>query len=683
VRRFLCNRKRLIELADLPSSIIMNNALLPGDQERLNLALSSAHIGTWEWNVHTDLMWWDEQMHTLFGVTAGAFTGHSKDFFVLLYEEDRERARGEIARTLRDCAEFDGEFRTVRPSDGSMHFLRMRWKVHYDEKAKMSRIIGVAWDITERRSTELALAKERKLLSTLMEHLPDNIYFKDLDSRFISVNRAMARWAGFNDPIDMIGKCDQDLFTSEHALRALEDEREIIRTGKPLINREEKETWLDREDTWVSTTKMPLLDANGQIIGTFGLSRDITQLKKLEHALSGERNLLRSVINNIPDPIFVKNSEGRYVLDNLAHRHSVGKRHEEEIIGKTVFDFFSESSARNFSGIDETILKSGVPMINFEEEAIWPDGTSRWLLTTKVPLRDEAQTVIVCIKRDITERKRADKEVERLTQELLAKNKALQEDLEMARELQSALLPQHFPCFPRHATRQESAVRFYHFFQPSMIVSGDFFDVLDISDDKAGLFICDVMGHGVRAALVAATIRSLLTELRPLWTDPGEFLVRINRALVDMLKNSTTTVFASAFYMMADLSSGELCYSNAGHPYPLRVTHIADSAESAPLNGDLPGPALGLIGSVKYRTSRCDLSPRDVILLFTDGLFEVEGLGGLLYDYQQLSSAVKNRANLPTPELCHSLIDEVQQFSADRRFNDDVCLVAMEIERKK
>jgi PAS domain S-box-containing protein len=115
---------------------IMNNALLSGDQDRLNLALNSAHMGTWEWDVHTDLIWWDEQMHTLFGLAAGAFTGRSEDFFVLLHEEDRERARGEIVRTMRDCAEFDGEFRTVRPSDGSVHFLRMRWKVHYDKTAR-------------------------------------------------------------------------------------------------------------------------------------------------------------------------------------------------------------------------------------------------------------------------------------------------------------------------------------------------------------------------------------------------------------------------------------------------------------------------------------------------------------------------------------------------------------------
>jgi PAS domain S-box-containing protein len=155
----------------------MNNALFSSEQNRLNLALSSARIGTWEWDIRTDVVWWDDQMRTLFGLAADSFTGRSEDFFVTLHEEDRERARAEIARTIKDCTESDGEFRTVRPSDGSVRFLRMRCKVHYDENAKVSGIIGVAWDITERRSAELALAKERKLLATLMEHLPDHIYF--------------------------------------------------------------------------------------------------------------------------------------------------------------------------------------------------------------------------------------------------------------------------------------------------------------------------------------------------------------------------------------------------------------------------------------------------------------------------------------------------------------------------
>jgi sigma-B regulation protein RsbU (phosphoserine phosphatase) len=218
-----------------------------------------------------------------------------------------------------------------------------------------------------------------------------------------------------------------------------------------------------------------------------------------------------------------------------------------------------------------------------------------------------------------------------------------------------------------------------------MIVSGDFFDVLDIADDKAGLFICDVMGHGVRAALVAAIVRSVVSEFRPLWTRPGDLLATINRALLDAFKNSDITLFASAFYIVADLSKGQLRYAGAGHPSPLHFARAAnDSAATAsPLMGARSGPALGLFPEMKYETSRRKLSPHDVVLLFTDGLFEVEGSGGQLYDYQKLLKAVGNRTALPVAELCRSLIAEVQQFSATQSFDDDVCLVAMEIDRLK
>ena len=294
------------------------------------------------------------------------------------------------------------------------HVMRMRSRPYRDDNANVSRIVGVAWDVTERRKTELSLAKERNLLKTLMDNLPHAIYFKDLDSRFVAVSRALTHSFGKTDPVEIIGKTDHDFFSTEHAEGALADERKIIRTGKPIVDYEEKETWPDRDDTWVSTTKMPLRDAQGKIIGTFGISRDITA------------------------------------------------------------------------------------------------------------------------------KKRAAEKLARLTEELRAKNESLEQDLEMARELQSSLLPQRFPNFPHHANDEHSAVHFYPIFRPSMIVSGDFFDVFDISDEKAGLFICDVMGHGVRAALVAAIVRSVVTELRPLWTRPGELLIALNRALLATFRNSET-----------------------------------------------------------------------------------------------------------------------------------------------
>ncbi|MGB7789958.1 MAG: SpoIIE family protein phosphatase [Terrimicrobiaceae bacterium] len=529
------------------------------EQERLSLALSSAEIGTWDWDVPAGVIWWDERMHALFGLAPATFKGDYEGFLALIHHEDRGRVRDEFTRTIEARAPLDTQFQVAKPVLDGGRVIRMRSSVHCDDKSQIQRIVGVAWDITERRKAELSLAKERNLLSTLMENLPHRIYFKDLDSRFIVVSRACSEWHGFKDPGDMIGKSDGDLFSTEHADAALADEREIIRTGNPIVDYEEKETRPDSEDTWASTTKMPLRDAEGHIIGTFGISRDIT------------------------------------------------------------------------------------------------------------------------------EKKRAAEKLAQLAEELRAKNQSLEQDLEMARELQSALLPQRFPNFPHNATEEDSAVRFYPFFRPSMVVSGDFFDVLDIADDKAGLFICDVMGHGVRAALVAAIVRSVVSELRPLWTKPGELLVAINRSLLGTFKNSEITLFASAFCLVADLSRGQLRYANAGHPNPLHFTRGENGsvAVALPLKGPRSGPALGLFEGAMYETVHCQLSPRDVVLLFTDGLFEVEGSGGQLYDYQKLSRAVCDRTELPVPELCRSVIDEVQRFSATQAFNDDVCLVAMDIDRIK
>ncbi len=259
----------------------MSNTHRDSEADRVNLALSAAEMGTWDLDVPAAVMWWDDRMHSLFGLAPGAFSGNYEDFLGFLHVEDREKIRGEFAReSAVGTTGMDTEFRVSWLSDGSEHVVRMRSRPYCDDNAKVSRIVGVAWDITERRETELALAKERNLLTTLMENLPHNIYFKDLDSRFIMVSRALTYLFGKTDPAELIGKTDRDFFTTEHAERALADEREIMRTGIPIIDYEEKETWPNKEDTWVSTTKMPLRDTQGKIIGTFGISRDFTEKKR-------------------------------------------------------------------------------------------------------------------------------------------------------------------------------------------------------------------------------------------------------------------------------------------------------------------------------------------------------------------------------------------------------------------
>ena len=136
-------------------------------------------------------------------------------------------------------------------------------------------------EIDERKRVEKLLTREQYLLKSLLDNLPERIYFKDTDSRFQRISKSHAEAFGLNDPARAVGKTDFDFFSEEHARMAYEDEQEIIRTGKPL-SKEEKETWPDRPDTWVLTTKVPLRDEKGKIIGTFGISRDITERKRAE-----------------------------------------------------------------------------------------------------------------------------------------------------------------------------------------------------------------------------------------------------------------------------------------------------------------------------------------------------------------------------------------------------------------
>jgi sigma-B regulation protein RsbU (phosphoserine phosphatase) len=533
---------------------IGNEELSRRNDDQLYLALSSARMGTWDWYLLDRSMQWDERMHALFGLAPSTFGGRYEQFLQIIHAEDRRQVAGEFAQAVKRRAEYDGEFRVVWPTDGSVHTLKARSKVVCDNQGKPVLVTGVSWDVSERSQMENALARERFLLKTLMDTLPDHIYFKDRESRFIAVNRATASLFGFEDPADVLGKTDADLFAREHAQTALHDEQEILRTGQPLVNLEEKETWPDGHETWVSTSKLLLRDPNGHIIGTFGLSRDITEKKRAEEKLAA------------------------------------------------------------------------------------------------------------------------------LARELGEKNEALEQDLEMARELQQAMLPHRYPHFSLHASKEEIAVRFYHFYQPSMSVSGDFFQVLKLSDTSAGIFICDVMGHGVRAALVASTVSALVGQLRDYLGEPGEFLCRLNRALRSTLEYyREAPLFASAFYLLADLEKGELRYANAGHPNPLRIHRERDRTDTYPLNGSEHGPALGLFDDALYPNSHCELSPHDTLLLFTDGLYEVEGPTGDIYEYRRLLEAVSRRRDLPAFQLCHEVIEEVQSFSAGRHFSDDACLVAMEV----
>ncbi len=264
--------------------------------------------------------------------------------------------------------------------------------------------------------------------------------------------------------------------------------------------------------------------------------------------------------------------------------------------------------------------------------------------------------------------------------ELREQNAQMETDLKMAHELQIALLPQQFPSIPRGALETESAIKFSSFYYPMAEVSGDFFTVDRLSDTAVAVFIADVMGHGVRAGLITAMLRALVEKFSAAAADPAAMLTKINDSLFAILKNTDSNLFVTGFYLVADAARSRILYANAGHPEPLLLHRMRGELESISAQAS-GGPVLGLFDQAQYRNCECPMAVDDFIMLFTDGLFEVEAPDDKIYSRERLMAAVRERVRLPSAKLIAELFGEIRQFSKRTEFSDDVCLIGLDVTR--
>ncbi len=244
------------------------------------------------------------------------------------------------------------------------------------------------------------LAHEQMLLRMLMDNMPDTIYFKDTQSRFTRVNRAQAEVLGLKSTDQAIGKSDSDFFAAEHAQAALADERRILESGEGLIGKTERIRRAEGQFRWVTATKVAMRDTSGKAVGLVGISRDVTEQVRAER-------LLHNLVESLPDLVYVKDTQGCYVVDNVTHRAFLGMRTVEDIVGKTVFDFYPRDLAERIKADDEAVLVAKIPVLNREEQFTNHRGEKTTVLTSKVPYRDEQGNIagLVCVSRIVGERK--------------------------------------------------------------------------------------------------------------------------------------------------------------------------------------------------------------------------------------------------------------------------------------
>jgi len=516
--------------------------------ERLELALRAAHEGIWDW--------WTDRQDIYYSRRILEFLEcgkqHAPNLFLPPHAGIHPQERRDFELTLAQALQDGGpEILTVdariQTGSGAWRWLRICGTVVRSRAGKAIRIVGSMIDISRRKAAEEQVEDERFLLGQLLEHIPDHVYFKDCDSRFVMVNKGMAAWMGHATGAELIGKHDRDFFDENHWKPAENDEHHIIATGQPITGKVERETWRQGDDTWVVTSKFPWRDRHGQIKGTFGVSSDVTKLVK------------------------------------------------------------------------------------------------------------------------------AQREASHLARQLQQKNQAYEEELHLAREIQHALTTREFPSV---ATAQ-SQLGFGSRYIPITGLAGDFFEVIRVRDDCASFLICDVMGHGVRAALIVAMLRGLLEKQRAQADDPGAFLHGLNDGLTAILERAGTTMFATAFYGLIDLGAATFSYACAGHPGP--IIDGPEGLRQIATQRHEKGPGLGLLGSSTYPTVTMPVASIKRMLLFTDGILEVENANGEPFAENRLMEIIARHSQHGLDELLDNILTGVLAFSPTPHFDDDVCLLGVDI----
>jgi len=255
------------------------------------------------------------------------------------------------------------------------------------------------------------------------------------------------------------------------------------------------------------------------------------------------------------------------------------------------------------------------------------------------------------------------------------------EELKLASEVQQAILAKKIPSLPTNLTNKINSKYCADFAVthiPMHGLAGDFYEAIPISETKMGILLCDVMGHGVRASLIVAMIRGLISKEQGSASSPEEFLASLNSGLCHILIKAGITMFSTAIYCVIDVDAGSLTMANAGHPMPI----IKNGANYKLLDSksNETGTALGLVSVSDYKPTTIPLSDLDEIIFYTDGIYEVIdakdqelGVNSLVEllntDLHQEESTIENLSRI------------AKEHSHDQQFNDDVCLLGVSIKQ--
>jgi len=262
------------------------------------------------------------------------------------------------------------------------------------------------------------------------------------------------------------------------------------------------------------------------------------------------------------------------------------------------------------------------------------------------------------------------KALERLNQELAGRNRELEQNIAMAQRLQGALLPQHYP--------RVKNMSFCHLYAPADVVSGDFFQITPMSGERAAIFLCDVSGHGIRAALITSILKAVFDYVYLEDKNASQILSDINSRFRSVLGQLAPQIYATGSLLIVNGEDSTVTVASAGHACPFLICKREMTCDLLMAERDI-GPALGFFADPDYSHKEQKLHRGDIVLCFTDGVYEVPNSEGETFGLERLSELVASNARLIPRDLIQKIISETDAFRGFGKRPDDICLVAVEV----
>jgi PAS domain S-box-containing protein len=569
------------------------------------------------------------------------------------------------------------------------------------------------------------LKKERYMLHLLLDNSPDSIYFKDRESRFICISRALAGLFGLHDPSQAVGKTDFDFFPIEHAQEAFNDEQKIISTGRPIVGKIECETAPGQPERWVFTTKMPILAKSNKVIGTFGISRDITDVKAYESALKKAKNeleenvktrtadlqkanrdlekrisqldfitsvsydmaqrinidellpvILRSFVSRFPQAAAsccLRTNKGFSCLAASGPLNSpLGRQASEKVLGV----FHSIPLHRPFT-VENWTIDEHISQFS------WPD-LNRLPFYIAIPLLADNHliAVIQIFSGDTTDAlyKEEEKVLATLATQAavsvsnalhyqeLGEKARLQGELDAARSIQQRLTPNQKPSIAR--------VNLKGIYYPAFEVGGDYLDYFKTENGNWVVVIADVCGKGIPAALLMTILRSAFRVDARNATSARSLLCSVNDS---MRVNLDDRSFVTAVCLVISSDGTQMSYARAGHPKLIKIDQ-----ENNVSTVESNGIALGFISDCAAFSGFIDevtipLKSGERFLIYTDGLTEAVNGEKEPYGNKRLLDLLSKKIGNTPEAILDAVMGDVKLFTNGAPYHDDLTIIALQV----